>query len=84
MDLLNCIEKFYSPAPKPASGVRPKPAIPADLEFPISELADWPQTLIGPEAMLRRCEMNLPFRNAAPDSALKRLAGKCTVEFVMR
>lgn len=82
MDLLNCIEKFYSPLPEAGLGTSLSSDLPPDLEFPINPTADWPQTLIGPEAMLIRSEGMLPFRNAAPANATRRLAAKCAVEFV--
>lgn len=82
MDLLNCIEKFYSPAPDVQAQPAPLASSDPELELPVNPDANWPQTRIGPEAMLMRCEANLRFRNSSPERAQQRLASKCRTEFV--
>ncbi|NBV20877.1 MAG: hypothetical protein EBS05_02625 [Proteobacteria bacterium] len=54
-----------------------------ELEFPVNSDANWPQTLVGPEAMLLRCEANLRFRNSSPERVRQRRAAQCPVEFVL-
>lgn len=83
MELLNCIEKFYSPAPDTggANGLH-APQVP-ELDLPVNSEANWPQTLVGAEAMLLRSEANLSFRNSSPERDRQRLAHKCSIEFVM-
>lgn len=83
MEPLNCIEKFYSPAPEPGRlDTSHAPLVP-ELELPVNPEANWPQTLVGPEVMLLRCEANLGIRNGSAERARRRLADKCPVEFVM-
>ena len=83
MEPLNSIEKFYSPAPEieVVAGGQASPA--PELDFPVNAEANWPQTRVGPEAMLLRCEANLRFRNDVTKWEKQRLAARCNVEFVI-
>lgn len=83
MNLLRCIEAFYSapPATEPAHACDAG-AVP-ELDFPIDLNSGPSPTRIEPEALLLRSEAHFRFRNGSPESAQRRLERKCDVEFVM-
>ena len=72
------------PGPAPPTDLKLNDAVsPGDLEFPVA-----PDFLSRPprvelQAMLRRIEENMPWRNTRPGEPERRLASKVDVEFVL-
>ena len=53
------------------------------LEFPVAPDFISRPPKIDPQAMLRRIEENMPWRNSRPGEKERRLAEKSSVEFVL-
>ena len=54
-----------------------------DLDLPIDRDFVSRPPFIDPQAMVRRCEEMMPFRNARPGEAERRFEESVTVEFVL-
>ncbi len=68
----------------PTTKSRRRGALPAlDLDLPIDRDFISRPPFIDPQAMVRRCEEMMPFRNARPGETERRLEGKIPVEFVL-
>ncbi len=71
-----------TPAPIVESGATD--ALPAlDFDLPIDREFVSRPPFIDPQAMVRRCEEMMPYRNARPGEADRRLDEKIDVEFVL-
>lgn len=54
-----------------------------DLEFPVAPDFNPPPARVDFQAMLKRIETTMPYRNAQPGASARRLAEKIDVEFVL-
>jgi hypothetical protein len=77
------MKKPSAPAPTTEPGAPGAPPELPDLEFPVAPDFSSRPPRLDAQAMLSRCEMGMPARNARPGERERRLAEKIREEFVL-